>query len=105
MSAQVALPDWVRARRLALYTTVFFGCLTIGNAIWGEIAAFAGLPTADFLAALGAIVAITLTWRWKLQTSAGVDLTPSMHWPPPLTAQDIEQDRGPVLVTVEYVSV
>jgi quinol monooxygenase YgiN len=31
-----------------------------------------------------------------------VDLTPSMHWPAPLTAQDIEQDRGPVLVTVEY---
>ena len=28
VSAQVALPDWVRARGLALYTTVFFGCLT-----------------------------------------------------------------------------
>jgi quinol monooxygenase YgiN len=25
-----------------------------------------------------------------------------MHWPAPLTAQNIEQDRGPVLVTVEY---
>jgi hypothetical protein len=25
-----------------------------------------------------------------------------MHWPAPLTAQDVEQDRGPVLVTVEY---
>jgi quinol monooxygenase YgiN len=25
-----------------------------------------------------------------------------MHWPAPLTAQAIEQDRGPVLVTVEY---
>ena len=31
VSAQVALPDWVRARGLALYTTVFFGCLTIGG--------------------------------------------------------------------------
>jgi hypothetical protein len=38
----------------------------------------------------------------KLQTGAGVDLTPSMHWPAPLTAQPIEQDRGPILVTVEY---
>jgi predicted MFS family arabinose efflux permease len=102
VSAQVALPDWVRARGLALYTTVFFGCLAIGSAMWGEVAAFVGLPTAHFLAALGAALAIPLTWRWKLQTSAGVDLTPSMHWPAPLTAQDIEQDRGPVLVTVEY---
>ncbi len=25
-----------------------------------------------------------------------------MHWPAPITAQDIEHDRGPVLVTVEY---
>ena len=76
--------------------------MAIGSAIWGEVAAFVGLPTAHFLAALGAALAIPLTWRWKLQTGAGVDLTPSMHWPAPLTAQDIEQDRGPVLVTVEY---
>jgi hypothetical protein len=25
-----------------------------------------------------------------------------MHWPAPVLAQDIEKDRGPVLVTVEY---
>ena len=102
VSAQVALPDWVRARGLALYTTVFFGCLTLGSTVWGEVAAFVGLPAAHFLAAAGAFVAIPLTWRWKLQTAANVDLTPSMHWPTPLTVQDIEHDRGPVLVTVEY---
>src|SRR6202034_2833367 len=102
VSAQVALPDWVRARGLALYTTVFFGCLTLGSAAWGEIAVHLGLPAAHFLAAAGTVAATLLTWRWKLQTGAGVDLTPSMHWPAPITAQAIEQDRGPVLVTVEY---
>jgi quinol monooxygenase YgiN len=102
ISAQVALPDWVRGRGLALYTTVFFGCLTLGSAVWGEVAVWLGLPAAHFLAAAGAVAAIPLTWRWKLQTGVGVDLTPSMHWPAPLTAQDIERDRGPVLVTVEY---
>jgi len=102
VSAQVALPDWVRARGLALYTTVFFGCLTLGSAIWGEVAEWVGLPAAHFLAAAGAVAAVPLTWRWKLQTGAGVDLSPSMHWPAPLTAQTIARDRGPVLVTVEY---
>ncbi len=102
VSAQVALPDWVRARGLALYTTVFFGCLTLGSAVWGEVAVLVGLPNAHFLAAAGAIAAIAATWRWKLQTGAGLDLSPSMHWPAPLTAQPIEEDRGPVLVTVEY---
>jgi MFS family permease len=102
VSAQVALPDWVRGRGLALYTTVFFGCLTLGSAGWGEVAVVVGLPSAHFLAAAGAVAAIVLTWPWKLQTGAGIDLTPSMHWPTPLTAQQIEHDRGPVLVTVEY---
>ena len=35
-------------------------------------------------------------------TGAGIDLSPSMHWPTPITTQMIEHDRGPVLVTVEY---
>jgi hypothetical protein len=102
VSAQVALPDWVRGRGLALYTTAFFGCLTLGSAVWGEVAEWVGLPMAHFLAAAGAVVAIPLTWRWKLQTGAGLDLTPSMHWPAPVTSPSIDGDRGPVLVTVEY---
>jgi predicted MFS family arabinose efflux permease len=102
VSAQVSLPDWVRGRGLALFTTVFFGCLTAGSAIWGKVAAVVGLPSAHFLAAAGILAAIPLTWRWKLQMGTGVDLTPSMHWPAPITSHPIEQDRGPVLVTVEY---
>ena len=102
VSAQVALPDWVRGRGLALYTTVFFGCLTIGSAAWGEVAAWVGLPAAHFLAAGGAVIAVPLTWGWKLQTGAGADLTPSMHWPAPITKLLIAEDRGPVLVMVEY---
>jgi len=102
VSAQVALPDWVRGRGLALYATVFFGCLALGSVAWGEVAAWVGLPAAHFLAAAGAVIAIPLTWRWKLQTGAGVDLTPSMHWPAPITKEAIDEDRGPVLIMVEY---
>jgi MFS family permease len=102
ISAQVALPDWVRGRGLALYTTVFFGCLTIGSTVWGKVAAILGLPDAHFIAAVGILVAIPLTWRWKLQAGTGPDLTPSMHWPAPITSYAIQGDRGPVLVTVEY---
>ena len=102
VSAQVSLPDWVRARGLALYTTVFFGCLTVGSAVWGKVAAVLGLPAAHLLAAAGVLAAIPVTWRWKLQAGTGVDLTPSTHWPTPLTTHPIDHDRGPVLVTVEY---
>jgi MFS family permease len=102
ISAQVALPGWVRGRGLALFSTMMFGGLTLGSALWGQVATLSSLPTAHFLAAAGALVAIPLMWRWKLQTGAGVDFTPSMHWPQPALSHDIEADRGPVLVTVEY---
>jgi MFS family permease len=102
VSAQVALPEWVRGRGLAIFITTFFGTLTAGSAIWGKVAGMAGLPLAHILAAVGALIAIPLTWRWKLQTGARLDLTPSLHWPTPIVAGEIEHDRGPVLVTIEY---
>ena len=102
VSAQIALPEWVRGRGLAVYVTVMFGALTIGSAIWGELAAVVGLTTALLIAAAGAIIAIPLTRAWKVQTGAVDDLSPSMHWPAPITTSAIEPDRGPVLVTVEY---
>jgi predicted MFS family arabinose efflux permease len=102
VSAQVALPEWVRARGLALFMTVYFGAHTAGSALWGQVAALLDLPLAHFIAAAGALLAIPLTWRWHLQTGADVDLTPSMHWPAPIVSGEIEEDRGPVLVTVEY---
>jgi MFS family permease len=102
VSAQVALPDWVRGRGLSMFVTIFFGAMTLGSAVWGQVASMTGLPEAHFIAAAGALVAIPLTWRWKLQTGAGFDLAPSMHWPAPVIAREVEHDRGPVLVTVEY---
>jgi MFS family permease len=102
VSAQVALPDWVRGRGLAVFVTTFFGAISVGSALWGHVAGLIGLPAAHLAAAAGALVMIPLTWRWKLQTGAGVDLAPSMHWPAPVIDHHIDQDRGPVLVTVEY---
>ena len=102
VSAQVALPGWVRGRGLSIFSTVMFGGLTLGSALWGKVAALTSLPVAHFVAAAGALLAIPLLWRWKLQTGAGFDFTPSMHWPQPVLSHDIEADRGPVLVTVEY---
>src|SRR4051812_29851812 len=43
-----------------------------------------------------------LWWRWKLQTGADVDMSPSLHWPAPIMSSEAAADRGPVLVTVEY---
>ena len=85
-----------------MFVTVFFGAMTVGSAVWGQAAGMIGLPDTHFIAPAGALIAIPLTSRWKLQTAAGIDLTPSMHWPTPVISHEVEHDQGPVLVTVEY---
>jgi len=102
VSAQVALPEWVRGRGLAAYVTVFFGTLTLGSALWGWAAERIGLPATHYLAAAGALLALVATRGWRLHSGPPADLTPSMHWPEPVLAAALENDAGPVLVTVEY---
>jgi MFS family permease len=102
VAAQVALPGWVRGRGVSVYLTIMFGALTVGSALWGKVAGFAGLPAALAIAAAGAIVAIALRRRWKLETGAADDLDPALLWPVPIAGADVEGDRGPVLVTVRY---
>ena len=102
VSAQIALPAWIRARGLAIFLTVIFGSVTLGSLVWGQIATTEGLRIAHFAAAAGALLAIPLTWRWKLQSAAGIDLSTSMHWRAPILARQLEDENGPVLVTVKY---
>jgi predicted MFS family arabinose efflux permease len=102
VSAQNVLPDWVRGRGLAIFLTVIFGAMTVSSAAWGRVASKVGLEDALLLAAAGVLIAIPLSWPWKLQHSEAVDLSPSLHWKPPQAAEDVADDRGPVLVKIEY---
>ncbi|MFV0575921.1 MAG: MFS transporter [Vibrio sp.] len=103
VSAQISLPEWVRARGLAIFVTVFFGSMTVGSLLWGQVSSVIGLSWTLILAALCLVVFIPITWRFKLYLGEGMDLTPSMHWPTPITSVELEQDQGPVLITVEYL--
>jgi hypothetical protein len=82
--------------------TVFFGAMALGSVLWGEVARLVGVPGTLLIAAVGQLLAIPLTWRWRLQSRASTDLTPSMHWPTPIATKDVGADQGPVLVIVEY---
>ena len=104
VSAQTALPNWVRARGLAITLMVFFGCMSAGSAAWGQVATATSIPTALLIAAAGAILAIPFTWRAKLGQGEAIDLSPAMSWPEPVVAEDFDAapDRGPVMVTIRY---
>jgi len=102
VSAQMALPEWVRARGLSVFITVFFGSLTLGSVVWGQVAALFGISTALLAAAAGAVLGIIVSRAFKLEQNATLDLSPSMHWPEPILVAGVEPDRGPVMITVEY---
>jgi MFS family permease len=101
-SAQASLAPWVRGRGLAVYLLVLFGGMAGGSALWGTVAAHAGLRTALVIAGALTIAGVPATARFRLEPGEMADLAPSRHWPAPVITTGPEPDRGPVLVTVEY---
>jgi len=101
VSAQTVLPNWVRARGLALFITVFFGAMTAGSVVWGRVAEATTIPTALFAAAIGGALAGVLASRVRLP-AGDADLSPSHHWQAPALADEIPGERGPIAVQVEY---
>jgi MFS family permease len=102
VAAQTVLPNWVRARGLAVYITVFFGSMTFGSIAWGQAATLIGIGPALVAAAAGGAVAGLALLGVRLPRGEA-DLTPSMHWPEPATSEDIPGERGPVMITIEYL--
>ena len=102
VSAQVALPDWVRGRGMAILLTAYFGAMTVGSAVWGKIASVWGLPTALYRRGGRRLRRAWSRRGARLQAGAAQDLTPSLHWIDRTFVQPVDDDQGPVLVTVDY---
>jgi MFS family permease len=99
--AQAILPNWVRGRALAVYQMVFNGAMAGGSLLWGFVAQETGTPNALLIAAAGLVVAALLLHRLRLPQGEE-DLVPARHWPQPEMAGEIAQDRGPVMILIEY---
>ncbi|MEE2951409.1 MAG: MFS transporter [Pseudomonadota bacterium] len=102
VSAQTALPDWVRARGLAVYLMAFFGSMALGSIMWGQVASAASVPVALLAAAAGLILALLATRSFAIGQGEGLDLGPASIWPQaPTLDRDTTGDRA-AMVTVEY---
>jgi quinol monooxygenase YgiN len=98
MSAQLALPDWVRARGMSIYQMALMGGTAIGAAFWGQVAALRSVA-----AALAGVGLLFLTRRWSVEGGGDEDLSPQPTRAVPGVAIDIQPDEGPVMVVVEYL--
>lgn len=102
VSAQTVTPSWVRARVMAVYLLVFMGGLAAGSAVWGFVAARVGVSAALLLAAVGLLIGLVASWRYRLVAEENLSLTPSMHWPEPIVLIDPRLEEGPAVTYVEY---
>jgi hypothetical protein len=101
ISAQLTLPEWVRARGLAAFVVVFTGGMALGSILWGQVATHAGIPATLTTAALGMMGAVVLTWRFRLGAKHEHDFTPTVMWATPLLAKGATPDSR-TLVTIHY---
>ena len=103
VTAQLALPAWVRGRGLAAVQMAFMGGGTFGALLWGQVATAWNLRIAFAAAAIATLASLALARRYPLSSIREEDLTPSRHWREPEVAMPVEHDEGPVQVMVEYL--
>lgn len=102
VSAQLALPDWVRARGMSIYQMALMGSCAAGAALWGQVATWTSVRTSLACAAAGAIACLAITHRFKVESGVVEDLTPANFARPAGTDIELDPHEGPVLITVEY---
>jgi MFS family permease len=100
VAAQAAMPAWVRARGMALYSLAMTGSVAAGSAAAGLLAN-ANLGTAHVAAAIVIGVSPLAALRWPLTLPREIDLTAMPGDTPTVVMQPAPED-GPVLVTVTY---
>ncbi|CAN7157084.1 MFS transporter [Acidovorax sp. LjRoot118] len=100
VSAQLALPNWVRARGMSIYQMAIMGSTALGAAVWGQVATLTSVHTSLALAAVTGTIAMVVVQRLVADRSIEEDLSPSQAFKAPVAPTPPE--RGHVVVTIEY---
>jgi MFS family permease len=102
-AAQLALPQWVRARALSSYLLVSTGAQAIGAYVWGAIASEAGCNVALLCSAAAlAVAAVSVVALPLLPNTGKINVDVSTAWPEPMLMFEPCPNDGPVLVAVRY---
>jgi MFS family permease len=103
VSAQMSLPNWVRARGMATYQMAIMGASALGAALWGQVATLGSIQTALLSSAASGTLLMLLVVRFVTDSAdEEADMSPARAgW----AAQPsvAPQEGGPVVTTVEYL--
>ena len=102
ISAQRALPAWVRARGMGFYLLTVQGGTALGAAVWGLVAATWGVRVALGAAACALVAGTLVARKFRLAWGERLDLRSAPYSSEPTLVIEPRPEQGPVLVTVEY---
>jgi MFS family permease len=100
VSAQMALPDWVRARGMSMYQMAIMGGSALGAALWGQVATMSSLTLSLSASAVTGSLGMWAALRLIHDHGLEEDLTPSREFKAPVG--QTPPHSGPVVVTLEY---
>ena len=101
VSAQISLPDWVRARGMSMYQMAIMGATALGAAVWGQVATWTNVPLTLGIGAVSGILTMALA-TWRMPDRGMIDdPTPAGPWPLPQV--EAPPPEGRVVVTIEYL--
>ncbi|NIF84765.1 MFS transporter [Comamonas sp. Tr-654] len=100
VAAQMALPNWVRARGMSIYQMSIMGSTAIGAAIWGKVASLGSVQISMAVAAVSGLTALLIVQRLNPDRDIEEDLSPSRAFTPPTA---LTPEAGRVVVTIEYL--
>lgn len=102
LSAQQAVPSWIRGRALSIYLMVMFGGMAIGSTIWGILATHFSVPIALIAAGIGLILSAFGTRIFTFVKIQNIDHTPYGPMPTLNLKGELPYQQGPIMVTIEY---
>jgi quinol monooxygenase YgiN len=100
VSAQIGLPDWVRARGMSMYQMAIMGASASGAAVWGQVATLSSVSISVALAAVTGVLTMALVSRLIPGQGMVEDLTPSHLFKMPQA--EVPPAEGHVMVMIEY---
>ena len=102
VSAQRALPGWVRARGMGFYLLTIQGGTAAGAAVWGTLASATDVRVALGCAAAVLALGTLMALRFRLARGEKLDLRSAPYTSEPSLVLEPRPEQGPVLVTLEY---
>jgi MFS family permease/quinol monooxygenase YgiN len=101
VSAQMGLPDWVRARGMSTYQMSIMGASAFGAALWGQVATYFSVPISLTCAAISGLLGTALINYFRPDPGLQEDLTPSHALIPP--AFEKPPEDGHIMMSIEYL--